>query len=128
MREQTLLNYRILIVEDEYLLAEDLREELTRAGAIVVGMTSTVKDALALIEAEGKLDAAIIDVNLGGTPGFPIADRLSERQVPFVFATGYDPSAIPARFRDALRCEKPFSSEVVLRSIKQVIQASATPR
>jgi DNA-binding NtrC family response regulator len=120
--EQALRDYRILIVEDEYLLAEDLRHVLTKAGAIVAGMAGTVKDALELIDAEGKLDAAVLDMNLGGTPVSPVADRLMELGVPFVLTTGYDASAIPERFRNAVRCDKPFRPAAVVRSVKQVIE------
>lgn len=122
MPEQTLRDYRILIVEDEYLLAEDLRHVLTKAGAIVAGMASTVKDALELIDADGKLDAAVLDMNLGGSPVSPVADRLVELGVPFVLTTGYDASAIPPRFRSVVRCEKPFRPATVVRSVKQVIE------
>lgn len=124
MNEQTLSERRILIVEDEYLLAEDLQGELTDAGAVVVGMASNVTDALEIISSEGELDAAVLDVNLGGTPVFPVADRLLDKGIPFVLTTGYDASAIPQRFRDVLRCEKPFHVKAVVRSIEQAIVSS----
>ena len=124
MPEETLSGCRILVVEDEFFLAEDLRSELNSAGAVVVETVSTIEGALALIDAEGKLDAAILDVNLGGTSVFPVADRLFECGVPFVFVTGYDASSIPARYREVLRCEKPFNVGGVLRSIRTVLAAS----
>jgi len=116
-----LQGYRVLIVEDEYLLAEELRHELTEAGAIVTGMASTVKDALALIDGGGELDGAILDVNIGGKPVFAVADRLMDLGVPFVFTTGYDESAIPPRFKHALIFEKPLDVAGVLRSVRQVV-------
>jgi DNA-binding response OmpR family regulator len=121
--EAVLSGRRILVVEDEFLLAEELHYELTKAGAVVVGMASTVDDALQMIQMEGELDAAILDVNLGGTLVFPVADRLRDQGVPFVFTTGYDASVIPSRFTGSLSCEKPFDVASVLRSIRQLIKA-----
>lgn len=123
MPEQPLCDRRVLIVEDEYLLADDLRYGLTKAGAIVVGMVSTVGDALELIDAGGEFDAAVLDVNLGGQPVFPVADRLSGRGVPFLFTTGYDASTIPPRFNGIERCEKPFDSEKIIRSLKGILKS-----
>src|SRR5215467_2301487 len=117
MSEHALRNLNILIVEDEYMLAQDLRHDLAKAGAYVVGMASTVKDALGLVAEHGRLDGAVLDVNLGGEPVFPLADHLLEQGVPFVFTTGYDASAIPARFQGVLRCEKPFGPGAVVRSL-----------
>jgi DNA-binding response OmpR family regulator len=119
--EAVLRDRRILVVEDEFLLAEELQYELASAGAVVIGMASTVADALELIRVESHLDAAILDVNLGGTPVFPVADRLREQGVPFVFTTGYDASAIPTRFKDSLSCEKPFDVTCLLKSIRQLL-------
>ena len=101
---------RILVVEDEYMLAEDLRLELEDAGAVVLGPAPSVADALALLaDAEGgPPDAAILDLNLGGEMAYPVADALRERGVPVMLATGYDVQSIPAAYADVPRCEKPF--------------------
>jgi DNA-binding NtrC family response regulator len=123
MPETTLLNCRIIIVEDEFFLAEDLRYELSKAGAVVVGTASAVEDALELISRESDLHAAILDVNLAGKPVFPVADRLIERGIPFVFTTGYDASSIPAQYKDVARFEKPFNVTRVLRSLMQFIRS-----
>jgi DNA-binding NtrC family response regulator len=121
MPDQLLRGCRILVVEDEFFLAEDLQQELSTAGATVVGMASTIREALALIDTEGHLDCAILDVNLGGKPVFPVADYLIDRSVPFVLTTGYDASSIPPRYQGALRCEKPFHVPVLIHSIRQAI-------
>jgi DNA-binding NtrC family response regulator len=123
MAERALHQCRVLIVEDEYFVAEDLRHELTEAGAVVVGMAGSVNEALGMIRAEATLDVAVIDMNLGGTPVFAVADLLTERGVPFVITTGYEASAIPPRFDHAVRCEKPFNTAALLRSISQVIRS-----
>ncbi|MBU4433633.1 MAG: PAS domain-containing protein [Alphaproteobacteria bacterium] len=85
---ETLRDQRVLIVEDEVLVAMDLARVLTQAGALVVGPAGSVEDALALV-ALGAFDRAILDVNLGGRMVTPVATALSERGIPFVYLTGY---------------------------------------
>lgn len=81
---------RVLVVEDEPLVAMEMEEALHGIGCEVVGPAGTVEEALRLAQAEaGQLDAAVLDVNLNGRPSFPIADLLASRDVPVVFATGY---------------------------------------
>ncbi|WP_372621649.1 HWE histidine kinase domain-containing protein [Falsiroseomonas sp.] len=80
---------RILVAEDEPLIATDAAETLRALGCEVVGPASTLPQALALAEGGGHLDAAVLDVNLGGQPSFPLATLLAGRGVPVVFATGY---------------------------------------
>jgi ActR/RegA family two-component response regulator len=96
----------ILIVEDEYFLADETRRELEQVGAIVVGPTGRVEEALSLI-ATSQVDAAILDVHLGDELVFPVAEELDRKDIPFVFATGYDPAVIPAKFSGFTLCEKP---------------------
>ncbi|HVG48881.1 MAG TPA: response regulator [Rubellimicrobium sp.] len=108
---------RVLVVEDEYLLAEDLRRGLEDAGAEVLGPVPSVADALALLATEAPPDAAILDVNLGGEMVFPVADVLRERGVPFMFATGYDQWSLPQAYTDVPRCEKPFDVGRCLRTL-----------
>lgn len=97
---------RILIVEDEYFLADETRQKLKRLGATVVGPAGSVEDALRLM-ASSKIDGAILDVHLGDELVFPVAEELDVADIPFVFATSYDPSVIPARFSGFALCEKP---------------------
>lgn len=123
MPEHSLQDRRILIVEDEYMLADELRTALSNAGANVAGMVGTVGDALDELDAQAPFDAAVLDVNLAGDSVFPVADRLAERRIPFVFTTGYDASAIPARFRGIVRFEKPVEMRRLLQVIEDVIDA-----
>ncbi len=99
---------RILVVEDEYYVARELHLGLVAAGASVIGPASSLDIALDLIKASSTIDAAVLDINLSGEMVFPAADLLLERGVPIIFSTGYDRSAIPARFNHVPRCEKPF--------------------
>ena len=123
MAERSLEDCRILIAEDEYFLADELRTEFSRAGAIVLGPVGTVAAALDLIRSEPRIDAAILDLNLRGEMALPAAELLAERAVPFVFTTGYERSAIPARFAGIVRCEKPLDLRKVTRAIGREIHA-----
>ncbi|OLP58360.1 transcriptional regulator [Xaviernesmea oryzae] len=106
----------ILIVEDEYFLAAETRKKLEKLGAHVVSPTGRVNEALTLIETEA-VDAAILDIHLGDELVFPVAERLAELDIPFVFATGYDPSIIPENFTGFALCEKPTELEAIAREL-----------
>ena len=112
---------RVLVVEDEYVLAEELRDELERLGADVLGPVAAVGDALDLLAREALPDVAVLDVNLGGEMIYSAADLLAERGVPFMLATGYDVSMIPARFGHIVRCEKPINFTQVTRAIERML-------
>ncbi|MFH6782777.1 MULTISPECIES: response regulator [Methylobacterium] len=100
--------YRVLLVEDEYFLAQELTEVFQGRGAEVVGPVPSVEEALALIAASAHLDGAVLDINLQGEMAYAVADALAARGVPFVFATGYDRTAIPARYARARFFGKPL--------------------
>lgn len=123
MADRTLTDCRILLVEDEYMLADELRTELDDARAVVIGPAGTLADALDLIRSEEHIDGAILDVNLRGEMAYPAADLLIARGVPFVFTTGYDSSAIPDRFAEVVRCEKPINIRRVTEAIGRVMRA-----
>lgn len=113
---QSLAGRRILIVEDEYLIAMDLALELGDLGAEVVGPAGSVDEALELIEAEGaQLDSAVLDVNLRDERVYPVADALLARGVTFVFASGYDATLMPAAYADVPRCGKPVDKSMIVR-------------
>ena len=105
-----LLGLRLLLVEDEFLLALGLADVASDLGAEVYGPVASVGDALALIERLPELDAAILDVNLGEDTIYPVADALRARGVPFFFSTAQDPALLPPRFRDVPVCRKPFDA------------------
>ena len=114
---------RVLIVEDEYFLADEMAEALQKFGVQVVGPVPTSQKALALL-ADRPLDAAVLDINLRGEMVYPVADALSERGVPFVFATGYDAAAVPNAYRDVPRWEKPFTAEDLAKALPGVFKTA----
>src|ERR1051326_5450675 len=91
----TLAGRRILIVEDELLVAMTLEDILRSESCVIVGPSPRVEPALKAAREE-PLDAAILDVNLAGKRIDPIAEALADRKIPFVFTTGYDRSMLPA--------------------------------
>jgi DNA-binding response OmpR family regulator len=111
-----LAHKRVLVVEDDYLVAMDIVRALERAGAEVIGPAPAVEAALDALEQTAP-DGAILDINLGGEMAFPVADALLARGVPFVFATGYDAQVIPSRFIHVKRCEKPMASEQICAAL-----------
>jgi CheY-like chemotaxis protein len=110
----------ILVVEDEYFLAADLKRALADAGATVLGPTGEVASALALI-GETPADAAILDINLSSTLSYPLADRLAANAVPFVFLTGFDGWALPEAYRSAPRLSKPCLMDNVVVTVGQLM-------
>lgn len=108
---------RVLVVEDEYFVADDVARRLEARGAEVIGPVGDVDDALDLIDDTERLHAAVLDLNLKGEMAFPVADALIERGVPFVFATGYDQGAIPERYSKFARCEKPIDPDKIARAL-----------
>ena len=98
---------RVLVVEDEYFIADEMRDAFEKAGAEVLGPVPTVEAALDLLSRTSALDGAVLDINLVGEVGYPVAEALMRRGVPFVFATGYDGAVIPTTYDAVARFEKP---------------------
>ena len=113
-----MLNQRVLIVEDETMIAMLLEDVVAEGGYTVVGPLGRLAGALAAA-ASGEIDAALLDANLHGESVFPIARVLAERRIPFVFLTGYEVRNFPEEFRNERMLQKPFRSAQVL----QVLQA-----
>jgi CheY-like chemotaxis protein len=106
---------RVLLVEDEFLVALSMERMLHRLGVEVVGPIGSVAEALA-IACSVELDGAVLDVNVDGEKIYPCAEQLGERGIPFILTTGYAAANLPERYRTAARLGKPFS-EVEFRSI-----------
>ncbi|HEX3407625.1 MAG TPA: response regulator [Caulobacteraceae bacterium] len=120
-----LTGLRLLVVEDEMLVALALEEMLGDFGCVVVDVAGTLDRGLELAEAL-TLDGAILDINLGGEKVFPVAERLAERGVPFVFCTAYGTAALPPSFAKTPTLAKPYD-ENRLRSLLTVGLVGGTP-
>ncbi|MGY8679391.1 response regulator [Bradyrhizobium sp. UFLA05-153] len=110
---------RVLILEDEYFIADDLSEILKSHGATIVGPLGDLIDAERQVTRD-HFDFAIVDVNLRGESTYGIADQLARQGRPFAFATGYGAGAIPERFRDVKRFDKPLDAAIVLAGIREL--------
>lgn len=104
---------RVLLVEDEAMVALQMEQALQEAGCVTLGPASTILEALSILDAE-TVDAALIDVNLAGGRSYAVADVLSAKGIPFAFCTGYaSTSDLPARFADAAIVTKPVDPQQV---------------
>jgi len=112
---------RILLAEDEFFIAEELRQSLLDAGAVVVGPFAALQDVLQAIRA-GRLDGAVLDISLRGEASYPAADLLREKGVPFVFSSGYGAEVMPERFRAAPRTGKPANLESLLKLMRSIVR------
>jgi CheY-like chemotaxis protein len=105
---------RVLVVEDDFLIAMDIKEAIERLGGQVVGPTGRLEQAQDLARRE-VFDAAILDVKLDGDVIFPLAEELLTRGVPIVLATGYDVENLPENFQGVPHLRKPFHDTDVQR-------------
>lgn len=113
------LSGRVMLVEDNLLIAMDAEDQLRRLGAEAVDVVGSVQAALRLLE-HAPPQIALLDVNLGRENSFPIADALLARGVPFVFATGYgETNAFPERFRSAAVVSKPYTAAEMRRALQR---------
>lgn len=119
LHEGSLRGRRILVVEDEFFIADEIARALKAAGAEVAGPVPSVEQALAALAAPGALDAVLLDVNLDGTIAWPVAEALLARGVPFVLATGYDSGVIPAAYAHLPRHEKPVAAGDLVRAVAE---------
>jgi DNA-binding LytR/AlgR family response regulator len=114
----TLAGLKILVVEDSFLIAEQLSDLLAHYGCEVVGPVGRLASGLKLVEDGTAVDGAVLDVNLDGEFCFPIAAALARRAVPFVFLTGYDNGdIIPVAFAAAPRLGKPLDEDRLVRTL-----------
>jgi CheY-like chemotaxis protein len=104
---------RVLVVEDESLVAMLLETILEDMGCIPVGAIATVDEALAVVADDALLDAALLDVNVAGRQVFPVAEALRARGVPFVFSTGYGQGGLPDTWRAQATIQKPFTENAI---------------
>ncbi len=104
----TILNgVRVLLVEDELIIAMQVAKDLTDAGCIIMGPYKGVDGALKAV-GDKPVDIAVLDVNLGGRLVYPVAEVLAQRGVPFIFTTGYDRKTLPPSYADRPVIRKPI--------------------
>jgi CheY-like chemotaxis protein len=117
---KVLAGYRVLVVEDELMIALDMCGKLEAMGYVPVGPAGTVDEALTLLE-EQRPDFALLDENLRGRPVTPVAEALQRRRIPFGLVSGYSRSHSPhAILRDAPRLTKPASSGMIFDVLEKL--------
>jgi DNA-binding response OmpR family regulator len=113
---------RVLIVEDEPVLAFALEELLVESGFEIAGVAARLETALAIIES-GVCDAAILDTNLAGISVDPAASALAVRGLPFIILSGYSPDEQHGAFTGALRLQKPCRPERLIQALRSILPA-----
>lgn len=111
---------RVLVLEDEALIAMLIEDWIDELGYEVVGPARTVDQALALIE-QNEPDAAILDISLGATDSGPVAEHLMMRNVPFAFASGHDERTILSRHATAPMLAKPYDQDSLKSVLKKLL-------
>jgi CheY-like chemotaxis protein len=112
---------RVLVVEDETILAVTIEETLLDLGCIVVGPVGKLEAALQVAAVE-RLDAAILDISIRGGLVFPVAETLRARGIPFVFASGYGDWALPDPFATQPRLTKPFTLRELEAAVRRMVE------
>lgn len=116
-------NLRVLIVEDESLIAMLIEDAVLDLGCRMVTIAATLRDALDQATS-GEFDIAILDVNLNGSPAFPVAELLADKRIPFIFSTGYGASGVPQAFAAVPVLAKPFKEGDVARAIETAMEVN----
>ena len=112
---------RVLVVEDEYLVAVLIEDMLESAGCVVTGPIPRIPEALDAVDRD-TYDAAVLDINLAGERIDPVAEALTRRNVPFVFVTGYGTSGLPGAYAERPRLCKPFKMADLLGTLSSLVK------
>jgi DNA-binding LytR/AlgR family response regulator len=121
--DRPLAGRRVLVVEDEYFIADEIRQGLVALGAEVVGPFPNFQDAVAAVVGNGpQVDIALLDINVRSQMVFPLARALRSRDVPVVFTTGYDRSSLDPEFQDAVLWQKPLNLATALPSLVNLVR------
>ena len=121
-----LAGIRVLLVEDEMLVAWLLQDMLADLGCAVVGPAARVAQALAIIDSQ-TFDAAVLDVNLNGQTSYAVADALAARGVPFVFSTGYAKDRLAEPYRSLTVLQKPFHGDELGAALETLLAPHSQP-
>ncbi len=114
---------KILVVDDEPLIAMMIADWLAEQGLETLGPAHSVAQALALLESEAA-DAAILDISLGNDDSYEVAEALSARNIPFAFATGHGADALAEHYTDVVTVSKPFDFEIVRSVVAKLLEGS----
>ena len=114
----------VLLVEDEVMIRMMVADMLEELGYSIAAESGEISDALKLAQSV-EFDLAILDVNVNGKVISPVADLIAARNRPFIFATGYGSSGLPAEYRDRPALQKPFQIETLGRAIDQALKRPA---
>lgn len=115
---------KILVVEDEYMIADDLAALLRQAGAEVIGPASSLPKAVRILDSRDRIDAAVLDINLCGVDVFPLVDELRNKGIPVMFLTGYGADGIPPEYSAITRCQKPMGTSRVVEELRAMVDAA----
>jgi DNA-binding NtrC family response regulator len=115
---------RVLIVEDEYFIADDLIRAISAAGADPVGPVASVEQADALL-AKSSVDAVVVDLNLRGSMAFDFVERLAGGHLPCLIVSGYGETALPESLKAVPRLEKPVRLQAVVDALSRVLRETA---
>jgi DNA-binding response OmpR family regulator len=107
----------VLVVEDDYFIAEEICSTLREHGAQIVGPAPDIERGLQLVKSH-EIDCAVLDINLQGDLAFGLAEELRQRGTPAIFATGYDVSVLPSEFSSYVRLEKPVNLRLLLQAVR----------
>jgi DNA-binding response OmpR family regulator len=115
---------RVLVVEDDYFIADEICSTLRRCDAQIVGPASDLDRGMRLLRDE-QVDCVVLDVNLHGEISFDLAAELKRRNVPLIFASGYDASMLPESLVPSVWLEKPIDLTALLQAVKAATQPAA---
>jgi CheY-like chemotaxis protein len=121
---QSLKGRRVLVVEDEMMIAMLVEDMLGDLGCAVVGPAHGLATALDLAHATADLDVALLDVNLSGQPVFPVADALRARNIPIIFCTGYGDAGLREADRGAQVLQKPYRAKDLADTLAAALKVS----
>lgn len=121
---QELKGRRILVVEDESLVAMLLETILEDMGCETIGPISNVAEAVRLVDGGEDMHGALLDVNVAGVEVFPVAAALDARGVPFVFSTGYGEGGLPDQWKGRITLQKPFTEAAVEDALSRALTTS----
>lgn len=121
MSDNLFAGCRILVVEDEVIIAMLLENMLDEIGCEVIGPAANVEQALDLIETGAAPDAAVLDINLDGEDSYPVADVLIARDIPFMFSTGYSKTSVHDEYAHFQLLQKPYSIQEISDALTAVL-------